>query len=97
MRELGSGNSEGRPSSQPSSQPGSKNEGRLQLPVSSQAGSKNKGSGDSFDPSSAFVVDLPKSDVGSPSLLLHVGRKAHENSDDTGVACGAVQAWLLLP
>ena len=63
MRELGSGNSEGRPSSQPSSQPGSKNEGRPPSRPSSQVGSRNKGSGDSFDPTTAFVVDLPKSDV----------------------------------
>ena len=67
MRELGSGNSEGRPSSQPtsqpSSQPGSRNEGRVQSRLPSQQGSKGKGSAESFDPSTAFVVDLPKSDV----------------------------------
>ena len=66
MRELGSRNSEGTPPSQPSSLQGSKNEGRLQMQPSSQAGSKNtKGSAESFDPSSAFIVGLPKSDVGS--------------------------------
>ena len=74
MRELGSGNSEGRPSSQPSSQPGSRNEGRPPSRPSSQVGSKNKGSGDSFDPTTAFVVELPKSDVG-PSLALRKRRR----------------------
>ena len=55
-RDLGSGNSETRPSSQPSS----------------QQGSKNKGSGESFDPKTAFVVDLPKSDVCTHPISLFV-------------------------
>ncbi len=56
VRDPGSGNSDTRLSSQPNS----------------QQGSKNKGSGESFDPKTAFVVDLPVSDVctrpSSPSL-----------------------------
>ena len=58
VRDLGSGNSETKPSS---SQP------------YSQQGSKDKGSGEFFDPKTAFMVELPKSDVcthpTSPSLI----------------------------
>lgn len=53
MRGIGSGNSEGRPPSRPPS----------------QHGSKNRGSGESFDPATAFVVDLPLSEVQPPAPL----------------------------
>ena len=62
MRGIGSGNSEGRPPSRPSS----------------QHGSKNRGSGESFDPATAFVVDLPLSEVEPtrsffvrPHMMVH--------------------------
>ena len=73
MRELGSGNSEGRPSSQPSSQPGSKNEGRPQSRPSSQFLFFFNVRGYSLFYTTAFVVDLPKSDVGLSLALEQRG------------------------
>ena len=96
-RELGSENSEGRPSSRSSSRPGSKNEGRPERQSSrpaSQPGSTNaKGSEESFDPKTAFVVDLPKSDVRllPPAFHIELIVRLHDP-----LPChGLVTKWLI--